>query len=223
MNGKQLAGEQAAQYVENGMIVGLGTGSTVYYSIVALGRRIREGLQIQCIPTSKQTEHLANELSIPLISLKDVEKLDITIDGADEIDPNLNLIKGGGGALFREKLIASLSDRLVIVADQVKTVERLGAFCVPVEVVPFATDVVARTISTMDGSATLRCDQEDVPFVTDNGNYILDCNFGHIEQPLQLDRELKQHIGVVETGLFVDMVGVALVGSPDGVSVLERK
>lgn len=218
---KQRAGERAAEFVQGGMIVGLGTGSTVYWTIRKLGELARAGLQIRGIPTSRQTETLATEVGIPLTSFAEVDELDLTIDGADEVGPGLNLIKGAGGALLREKLVASASRRLIIVADSSKLVSVLGAFPLPVEIVPFAHDLTLRRLAALGCQPMLR-QAGDQPFVTDNGNFIADCRFGTIPDPAATHRALKLLPGVVETGLFVDMAEVVVVGTPSGVDVIQN-
>ena len=216
---KQLAGEKAADLVTDGMAVGLGTGSTVSWTIRRLGERVRQGLRIRGIPTSRRTEALATEVGIPLTTFATVRKLDLTIDGADEVDPSLALIKGGGGALLREKLVAAASLRLVIVADDSKLVSVLGKFPLPVEVIPFAWEVTSRRIEAL-GCAVSRRGSEAEPFVSDNGNFILDCSFGQIPEPESLHRSIKLLPGVVETGLFVHLAELVLVGSANGVQEL---
>lgn len=219
MEAKRLAGEAAAEYVQNGMTVGLGTGSTVYYTLRSLGRRVRSGLRIRGIPTSRRTAKIAAEEGIPLLSFADVAELDLAIDGADEINPALDLTKGGGGSLVREKLVAAASRRLIIVADGSKLVQALGALPLPVEVVPFAWEAAARRIAGLGCKPGLRTGANGA-FVSDNGNYILDCAFGRIADPAALHRELKLLPGVVETGLFVGMAECAVIGSAGGVRIV---
>lgn len=221
VNLKQAAGERAAEYVENGMTIGLGTGSTVYWTIRRLAERVRDGLKIRAIPTSRETENLAAELGISLTSFAEVRELDLTIDGADEISPAFDLIKGGGGALLREKLVAAASRRLIIVADQSKLVSRLGSSPLPVEVAPFGWETVARRVENLGFAAQLRLNEGE-PFVTDNGNYILDCVCGTIENPAKLHDDLKLLTGVVETGLFVGMASVVVVAGANGIKIIER-
>jgi len=221
VNAKQLAGEKAAKFVTDGMTVGLGTGSTVYYTIQRLGEMVREGLRIRGIPTSRRTEQQAREVGIPLISFAEVSELDLTIDGADEVSSELDLIKGGGGALLREKLVAAASRRLIVVADSSKRVATLGRFPLPVEVVPFAWEVTARRVADV-GCVPTRRSVDGEPFVSDNGNYILDCAFGSIPDPADRHRALKLLPGVVETGLFVGMAETVVIGSESGVSLLRR-
>jgi ribose 5-phosphate isomerase A len=220
MDLKRQAGERAAEFVKHGMTIGLGTGSTVYWTVLRLGVRLREGLKIQAVPTSEQTAKLAIEQNIPLVTFADVRKLDLTIDGADEINPALDLIKGGGGALLREKLVADASKRLVIVADDSKLVNALGLFPLPVEVVSFGWETTARRVENLDLKPKLRMNEGE-PFQTDNGNFILDCTGRKIESPAQLHRELKMLTGVIETGLFVGMANVAVIAGAGGIKIIE--
>jgi ribose 5-phosphate isomerase A len=223
---KQAAAEAAVALVGSGMIVGLGTGSTAKLAVEALGKRVRGGLDIVAIPTSEYTERQARGLGIRISSLADHDEIDLTIDGADEIQiGTLDLIKGGGGALLREKVIASSSRRLVIIADDSKLVDRLGThFSVPVEVVQFEWQATERKLKKLGAQTKLRPDpaQQDPakPFVTDSGNFIVDCNFGRIEAPAELDRQLNGVVGVVEHGLFLKMTSEAIVAGRDGVKVL---
>ncbi|HDR6298929.1 ribose 5-phosphate isomerase A [Bacillus cereus] len=220
MNLKQLAGEYAADYVKDGMKVGLGTGSTVYWAIQKLGERVKEGLSFQAVPTSKETEALAQQLNIPLISLNDVQSLDLTIDGADEIDSNLQLIKGGGGALLREKIVASSSKELIIIVDESKVVTRLGTFPLPIEIIPFSWKQTERKIQSLGCQTTLRLKNNET-FITDNNNVIIDCIFPHnISNPANIHTQLKMITGVVETGLFVNMTSKAIVGTKNGIKEL---
>lgn len=199
------------------MALGLGTGSTAFWTVARLGERVRdEGLRVRCVPTSRRTEEQARSLGIPLVTFADVPELDLTIDGADEIGPGLALVKGGGGALLREKLVAASSRRMVVVADASKRVTVLGRFPLPVEVVPFAWEVTTRRVA-----AVTRC--EPAPrrdggglYVTDNGNYVLDCPCGEIGDPAALERELKLLPGVVECGLFVGLASLAFVATEEG-------
>lgn len=222
MESKQLVGERAVESVRDGMVVGLGTGSTAIWAIRKIGARVAEGLRIQAVPTSMASEELARKLHIPLVGLEEIEDIDLTIDGADEVDEQLRLIKGGGGALLREKVVASLTRQQIIVVDESKLVRRLGAFPLPVEVIPFAWHPVSRQIEALGCSPKRRQAEDGRPFVTDNGNYILDCRFKVIEEPADLNRILHLIPGVVETGLFVDMADRVLVGSAGGsIRILE--
>ena len=212
---KQLAGERAADLVEDGMIVGLGTGSTAFFAIRKLGERVREGLRIRGIPTSELSRIQAEREGIPLIDFADTARIDLTIDGADEIDPAFNLIKGGGGALLREKLVATASLREIIVADESKLKDRLGGFPLPVEVVPFGWQFVRLQIEALGCRASLRVLQ-NTAFVTDNGNHIVDCAFGAIEDPADLERRIVAICGVVESGLFTGLAHHIVIGKADG-------
>jgi len=217
--GKEAAGRAAAELVRDGMVVGLGTGSTVRFVLERLAERVRdERLAVRGVPTSLDTERRARALGIPLIALDDVEAIDLTLDGADEIDPRFDMIKGGGGALLREKVVASLSKREAIVVDRSKVVERLGLrFALPVEVVPFARAAVARRVAALGAAWTLRMRDGQEVALTDNGNEILDCRFpGGIADPAGLEHALDRIPGVVESGLFVGLAHVLLVGGEDG-------
>jgi len=209
---KEAAGRAAAELVRDGDVVGLGTGSTAYFAVVALGERVKAGLKITGIPTSLQTADLARAVGIPLTTLDEHPEIDITIDGADEIDSKLNLIKGGGGALLREKVVASASRKTVLVADSGKVVPVLGKFPLPVEIIPFARAVIERRIMALGASPKLRAKRDGSPYLTDNGNQILDCSFGKIAHPAELAQELSGIPGIVEHGLFIGLASVALVG-----------
>ncbi|NHC41111.1 ribose-5-phosphate isomerase RpiA [Bacillus sp. MM2020_1] len=209
MNEKIEVGEKAVEYVKDGMVVGLGTGSTVFYSIAKLGQLVQQGLSIQGVPTSEQTAKLAREFGIPLVSFKEIEGIDVAIDGADEVNPDLNLIKGGGGALLREKIIAKAARTFIVVADSRKNVDTLGAFPLPIEVVPFGYEMTMKHIRELGGSLNLR-QTNGTPYLSDNGNYVIDCDFIEIKDPKALERELNIIPGVVENGLFVDMTDAVI-------------
>jgi ribose 5-phosphate isomerase A len=219
---KQDAADAAVALVESGMIVGLGTGSTAALAVDALGKRVKDGLRIIGVPTSEHTAAQARGLGIPISSLAEHTELDLTIDGADEIQlGTLDLIKGRGGALLREKVVASSSRRLIIIADDTKLVDRLGAhFAVPVEVVQFGWQAAERKLQKLGARTTLRSGSDEKPFVTDGGNFIVDCLFGPIQAPAALDQELNSVVGVVEHGLFLKMTSRAIVAGRDGVKVL---
>ncbi|QDV09988.1 Ribose-5-phosphate isomerase A [Planctomycetes bacterium Poly30] len=225
---KRAAGRRAAEFIESGQTVGLGTGSTVFFTLERLAERIRdEGLEIRGVPTSIDTETKSRGFGIPLATLDEVEKIDVTVDGADEIDGAFQMIKGGGGALLREKVVASLSDRVVIVVGADKVVERLGStFDLPVEVVPFARAVVHRRIEAMGGQPALRMRKDDssAAYLTDNGNEILDVHHADgIADAAALERALHEIPGVVESGLFIGLAHAMVVGEADGsASVHER-
>ena len=215
MNPKQLAGEKSTEFIRSGMKIGLGTGSTAYFMVKKVGEMIRGGLDITATATSKATEELAQAEGIPLVGLAELDFLDLTIDGADEFTDDLQLIKGGGGALYREKVVASISKELIIITDPRKYVQKLGAFTLPVEVVPFGSEISQRRIEAMGGKVKIRKTEGEI-FKTDNGNLIFDCDFGLIEDPKELDKQLKLLVGVVETGLFIDMATKVIMAQSDG-------
>lgn len=217
---KQIAARRAVEFVENDMIVGLGTGSTVAYALQYLGERVKSGLRIKGIPTSNVTAEKAKELGIPLIDFKQASECDITIDGADEVSQSLDLMKGGGGALLREKIVASASRKFVVIVDSKKQVEKLGKFPLPVEVIPFATSVVLRKIRELAGEATIRVVAGGNPFVSDEGNYILDCRFSLISDALGLATALERIPGIVEHGLFIGYANCVVVGKEGGAIIL---
>jgi ribose 5-phosphate isomerase A len=219
---KEAAARASLRFVRDGDIVGLGSGSTATYLVQLLGERVQAGLKIRAIPTSRQTQELATALGIPLTTFDQTQQIDVTIDGADEVDPQLQLIKGGGGALLHEKIVASASKQMVVVADSTKQVPVLGAFPLPVEVVAFAQALVRRKIESLGASVTLRYANGSV-FVTDEGHHILDCNFGQIPDPATLARKLNAIPGIVEHGLFIDMASVALIATPEKIIELRRK
>jgi len=219
---KKRAAEHAVGLVRDGNVVGLGTGSTAKFAIEGLGRLVRGGLSIKGVPTSVATERLAQEQGIPLIELNDVDAIDITIDGADEIDSAFDMIKGGGGALTREKLVALSSTKRVILVDETKLVLKLGqSHLLPVEVLPFAWKMAQRQLEKLGAAATLRM-RNDKPLFTDNGNYILDCGFGAIDSARELEREIKGLPAVIECGLFIGIADTLVIGFEDRVEVRER-
>lgn len=220
---KELAARAAVTLVKDGDIVGLGSGTTSTHAIRLLGERVRQGLSIRGVPSSKSTEQLASGLGIPLTSLDEVQELDIAIDGADEVDPNLCLIKGGGGAMLREKVVASASRRFVVMVDSSKQVPVLGKFPLPVEVIPFAEHWLAAKITGLGAKIRLRQYAYGNPYITDEGHHILDCEFGDIPNPAKLARELESLPGVVEHGLFVGIASLVLVGIGEGVRELKAK
>jgi ribose 5-phosphate isomerase A len=220
---KRLAAERSLEYVRDGMCLGLGSGSTAAIMLELLGRRVREGLRVRGVPTSEMSRQLAAREGIPIVGFDQVSRLDLTIDGADEVDPDLNVIKGGGGALLREKIVASLSRRVVIIVDSHKQVQTLGAFPLPVEVVQFAWQPLAERLGDLGASSVLRAGRDGRPFVTDEGNYILDCGFGRIEDPATLAARLDAMPGVVDHGLFVGLAHTVIVGRDEGTVVIERE
>jgi ribose 5-phosphate isomerase A len=222
---KKEAAQAAAQLVHNGMIVGLGTGTTAAYLVSELGRRVKEeGLRFTGVPTSERTAEQARSLGIPLATLADIKEIDLTIDGADEVQlGTLALIKGHGGALLREKIVASASKRMAVIVDDTKLVKRLGGtLAVPVEVVPFGWEATARKLKAIGAGAELRPGVHDKPYLTDGGHYILDCAFGPIADPRRIARELDETVGVVEHGLFLGLAKQVFVGGPGGVKILKR-
>lgn len=217
MNGKLAAATEAARRVRDGQVVGLGSGTTAELAIAEIGRRVREeSIEVIGIPTSIRSENTAQKVGIPVSSLDEHGEVDLTIDGADEINPALNLIKGLGGALLREKMVAEASVMELIVADERKLVDRLGARCpLPVEITRFSPSHLSTRLSRLGCTPKLRTDGEEA-FVTDNGNYIVDCEFGLIESPSDLDSQIKAIAGVVETGLFIEIADEAIVGTEGG-------
>jgi ribose 5-phosphate isomerase A len=225
---KQQAAERALELVEDGMTLGLGTGSTAARFVDLVGRRVKDGLKVRCVPTSEATRVQAERVGIPLISLDQQPFLDLTVDGADELDDELRLIKGGGGALLIEKIVATASGRMVVIADASKQVTTLGKFPLPLEVVRFGLGATRNMVEVLaadvgcTGEIRLRMQPDGQPFVSDSGNFILDCAFGRIVDPEALDEALKLIPGVVENGLFLGIADAAIVAGADGVVVLER-
>jgi ribose 5-phosphate isomerase A len=223
MNPKQLAAEKAVSFIKSGMIVGLGTGSTAYWAIEMIGEKVKKKeLEIKAIATSKRSEEQARSLGIPIVSFAEIDQIDITIDGADETDEQMNLIKGGGGALLREKIVASNSKELIIIVDESKLVKHLGKFSLPVETVVFGWEKVFQKLQALDCVPKLRT-ENDQPYVTDNSNYIVDCAFGEILNPAELHEKINAIVGVVENGLFVGLASKVIAGFVDGgVKISER-
>jgi ribose 5-phosphate isomerase A len=208
---KEAAARASLQFVKDGQVVGLGSGSTATYFIKLLGERVKNGLRIRGIPTSVRSKELAESLGIPLTTLDECPEIAVTVDGADEVDPQLRLIKGGGGALLREKIVASATKQMVVVADASKRVERLGKFPLPVEVIKFAQALVAKRIAALGADVQLRKNADGKLYLTDENNHILDCRFGEIRDADRLARELSDMPGVVEHGLFIGMASVVLL------------
>jgi ribose 5-phosphate isomerase A len=219
---KAGAARASLRFVRDGMTLGLGTGSTAAHVVRFLGEKVQAGLKIRGVPTSVHTGELAASLGIPLTTLEECQEIDVDIDGADEFDPQLHLIKGGGGALLREKIIASASRQVVIIADSSKQVAVLGKFPLPVEVIPFAQPLVAKRITALGATVNLRRDAKGNPFITDEGHHILDCSFGQIPDPPALARKLSDMPGVVEHGLFIDLATVVLCAKGENVTELRR-
>jgi ribose 5-phosphate isomerase A len=216
MNPKQLAAEKAVSFLEDGMAVGLGTGSTAYWAIEKIGEKVnKEGWKIKAIATSNGSEEQARRLGIPIMDFSSVKSIDITIDGADEVNPKLQLIKGGGGALLREKIVATNSKQMIVVADESKWVKTLGKFPLPVEVVLFGWE------RTFDKLLMLGCEAKrrmkgTIPYLTDNGNYIVDCAFGEIDDPPALHELVNAITGVVDNGLFIHIASKLVLGFNNG-------
>ena len=219
---KQLSAEAACDYVKDGMIVGLGTGTTAEFAVRKIGKLVREGLSIRGIPTSNRTKELAEAEGIPLIDFSESMFIDLTIDGADEIDGNLNMIKGGGAALLQEKIVASVSKAEIIVVNRTKLVDQLGAFPLPVEVIPFGWQVVFNQLESLHGNPDLRLNKGQ-PQVTDQGNYIIDCHFRKIENPKLLEHQLNMIPGVVENGLFINLCTKMILADGEQLIVKDRK
>jgi ribose 5-phosphate isomerase A len=226
---KREAAARALEEVRGGMRLGLGTGSTAKHFVELLGMRVREGLDVVAVPTSQTTRRDAESWGIPLGTLDDIERLDLTVDGADEIDPALNLIKGGGGALLREKIVAAASDRMIVIADESKWVDVLGRFPLPIEVIPFGLAATRRAISGvftecgLSGPMVLRKTGDGHVFVTDGGHWIIDAHLGRIADVSRLAGCLSVIPGVVEHGLFIGLAGMAVLASAQGIRVVERR
>jgi ribose 5-phosphate isomerase A len=227
LNTKKLAAEKALDYIREGMILGLGTGSTAYWAIQGIGERVRKGLKVKAVATSLQSEALAREVGIPIFSLSDVDHIDLTIDGADEVDEKLNLIKGGGGALLREKIVAAATLYYIIIVDESKLVKHLGKFPLPVEVTPFGWEMTRARLEKLGCSTRLRTAADmakgdakktagDAFFLTDNDHYIIDCSFGSIADPALLHSQVNAITGVMDNGLFIGMANLVIVGNEDG-------
>lgn len=223
INGKKIAAEKAISYIKGGMTLGLGTGSTAYWAIQGIGDMVKDGLEVRAIATSMQSEALARERNIPIVGFSEIGRIDITIDGADEVDDGLNLIKGGGGALLREKIVAAATDFYIIIVDESKLVGTLGKFPLPVEVVSFGWERTMRELKQLGCEPVLRM-ADGKPYVTDNHAYILDCGFGKIADPAAVHGQVNAIVGVMENGLFVGMADIVVAGSPDGqIRVIEAK
>jgi len=219
---KVLAAQKACEFVQDGMIVGLGSGSTATHFIKLLGDRVKAGLKIRGVPSSTASEHLAQSLSIPLIDFHQTSEIDVTVDGADEIAAGLALIKGGGGALLREKIVASASKKFIVVADSSKIVTHLGKFPLPVEVIQMAAPLVTAKLSALGIRPHVRQTSAGADYITDEGNLILDCNCGQILDPASLAASIRAMVGVVEHGLFLNMAELAIVSSDHDISLLHK-
>ncbi|TDW51668.1 ribose-5-phosphate isomerase [Flavobacterium sp. 270] len=217
---KELAAKEAVKLLCDNMIVGLGTGSSAVYAITEIGELVKNGLKIKAVPTSNRTKELAESLHIPLIDINAVNAIDITIDGADEFNTDLILIKGGGGALLREKIVASLTKQEIIITDSSKKVDLIGKFKVPIEVIPFASQYVLRQIETLNGTGKIRITANS-PFITDQANYIIDADFGLISDPISLSQKLNEIEGLVAHGIFIGLTRKIIMGSNDSVVIFE--
>ena len=227
---KRIAAEHALDFIEQDMVIGLGTGSTAEHFVEALAKRVWEGLSVQCVSTSVRTAELARVRGIDIFEIDKVDRIHVTVDGADEVDPQMQLIKGGGGALLREKIVAAASDMMVVIVDDGKMVDTLGAFPLPVEVVPFGFTTVAQKIRQLliaedcpGRRVALRETEETQPFVTDGGHYILDCACQSIPDPARLARQLSQIPGVVDHGLFINMATAIIVGHEGDAQIIEKQ
>jgi ribose 5-phosphate isomerase A len=226
---KRMAAARALEEVRDGMKLGLGTGSTAQHFVDLLGERVRAGLKVVGVPTSEVTRAQAARCGIALTTLDEIDRLDLTVDGADEIDGALNLIKGGGGALLREKIVAAASDRMIVIADESKWVETLGRFPLPVEVIPFGLAATQRAMATafaesgVSGQMVVRKDKEGHFFVTDGGHWIVDAHLGRIQDAPRLSGLLSAIPGVVEHGLFIALAGMAVLAGSQGIRVVERR
>ncbi len=219
---KELAAQKALEYISDGMIVGLGSGTTATHFIKLLGARVQKGLKIRGIASSNNSEQLAKSLSIPIIDFHQTSVIDVTVDGADEIAPGLALIKGGGGALLREKIVASASKKFIVVADSSKIVKHLGKFPLPVEVIPMAAPLVAVKLSALKTRPAVRHHPDGSEYITDEGNLILDCACGEILDPQGLAAAIRAMVGVVEHGLFLNMADMAIVSSEHDIHLLNK-
>jgi ribose 5-phosphate isomerase A len=221
VNAKKAAADQAVRLIRRGMTVGLGTGSTAYWAIRRIAERIKEeGLQVKAVSSSQKSEELAVQLGIPIIPFADVESIDITVDGADEVDSESNLIKGGGGALLREKIIASSSERFIVIVDDSKLVKTLGKFPLPIEIVPFAAELTIKKLEQLGCRTAVRRTTDQSIYITDNGNWIVDCYFNEITNPRALGERIIAIPGVVEHGIFVQMANAIVVGHADGTTTV---
>ncbi|MFY9681264.1 MAG: ribose-5-phosphate isomerase RpiA [Candidatus Sulfotelmatobacter sp.] len=219
---KEAAARASLRFVEDGQVVGLGTGSTAAYFIQLLGEQVKNGLKIRGIPSSERSREQAAGLGIPLTTLDECQEIDVTVDGADEVDPQLRLIKGGGGALLREKIVASATKNYVIIADETKRVPVLGRFPLPVEVIKFAQAVVKKKIEALGAAVELRQGTDGKPYLTDENNHILDCRFGQIPDADGLARRLNDMPGIVEHGLFIGLASIVLVANGSEIVELHR-
>lgn len=221
MEEKRIAGIKAAEYIEDNMVLGLGTGSTAYYMIEKVGELVRQGFNLKAVATSQNTADLANKFKIPLVSIDEVERIDLAIDGVDEIDGQFNAIKGGGGALLREKMAASIARNVIWIMDSSKVVETIGAFPLPVEVLPYGYSHTLKKLKALSLNPVLRI-REGIPFITDNHNYIIDLHLGRAFDIESVSEELKCLTGVLETGLFINTCNRIIIGKGSEVKIVEN-
>jgi len=222
---KKLAAEKAVEEIKDGMVIGLGSGSTFYFTIKKIGELVKSGKlkNIVGIPSSKETEKLADKFGVPLTTFKEKQEIDVTIDGADEVDKYLNLIKGGGAAHLREKVLAQASKRLIIVIDESKLSDKLGTrWAVPIEVLQFAYPVEKKFLQSLNGKPVLRAYENGNPVITDEGNFILDTNFGVIQNPFELAEKLENRAGIIEHGIFLHLTSKVIVAGQNGIKILEK-
>lgn len=221
MNLKEVVGKEAVKYVEDGMIVGLGTGSTVFYFVHALADRVKEGLNIQMVSTSIQTVELAKSLGLNIKELEEIDHIDLAVDGVDEIDKNFNAIKGGGAALFREKIVADIAEEVIWIYDESKDVEKLGEFNLPVEILPFGYSHTVRKLTEAGLNPVLRKKDGEI-LITDNHNYIADLHLGYGFDIEEVKEKLANIVGVVEHGLFLNMCKLCIKGTPEGAVIINN-
>lgn len=222
MEKKRIAGQKATEYIKDGMILGLGTGSTAYYMIKNVGELVQIGMNLKAVASSKSTENLANELHIPLVQIDEIDRIDLCIDGVDEIDKHFNAIKGGGGALFREKIIANLANEVIWIMDDSKLVDSIGAFPLPIEILPYGYTQVIRKLKEYSLNPIIRMKDGNV-FITDNGNYIVDLHIGNLMDINDVYNKVNVITGVLEIGLFINMCSRIIIGTDKGVKVIENK
>jgi len=222
MNEKKIAAEKSIQFIKDGMTLGLGTGSTVFFLVNKLAELVKQGLNIKCVSTSNQTSELAKSLGIKIVNLNEVDHIDLTIDGADEVDKNLNGIKGGGGALLFEKIVAAASEQVIWIVDSSKYVSKLGKFPLPVEVIPFGSNHLFTRFIESGYNPTIRKNGSEI-YITDSGNEIIDLHLNEIKDSLKLEQEIKIIPGVVEVGLFNNIANMVIVGKENSAEIISRK
>ena len=222
MNEKKISAEKSIEFIKDGMTLGLGTGSTVFFLVNKLAELVKQGLNITCVSTSNQTSDLAKSLGIKIVNLNEVDNIDLTIDGADEVDKNLNGIKGGGGALLFEKIVAAASEQVIWIVDSSKYVEKLGKFPLPVEVIPFGSNHLLKRFADSGYNPAIRKNRSEI-YRTDSGNEIIDLHLNEIEDSIKLEQEIKIIPGVVEVGLFNNIANLVIVGKENSAEIISRK